>query len=308
MKLLQLTTKPIMTRMSPPKKEYPPGPPQLEPHKKATKHCHVRERTVEDIYIYDLIPKDSTSKEANAPVQALGKHIYYFAGGSWRTPPSKEHWVFCAELAKQLPDARISVISPPLAPNSPAPEAFPHLTRMYRRILKNAADADQRVIFAGDSSGGEQVLCLTANAILEDPKAPAPVAIMAICPSIDLQQSNLEQLEIEKHDPVLRILTSRDHADKWRGSWQAIDPRINALYIDWEPVARKGVKVHGLVGGHDILRPDAIKLRDKLADAGVKGEWLDWDKQMHGYPLTFSYGLEEGKESKDWVVDVLSKT
>lgn len=223
-------------------------------------------------------------------------------------PPSKEHWAFCAELAKQLPDTQVSVVSTPLGPLSPAPDAFPVLSKMYRRVLREASEAGQTVILAGDSSGGEQILCLAGNLIPEDSTAPAPAALVAICPSVDLRQSNLEQLEVQKHDPILRIESSRDHADKWRGSWTAVDSRINPLYIDWEPIARQGVKVHGVVGGHDILRPDAIKLRDKLAEAGVKGEWLDWDQQMHGYPLTFSYGLEEGKQSKNWIVDVIDKS
>lgn len=308
MKLLQSMTKPVMTRMPPPKKEYPPGSPQLEPHKVAKKHCNVHERVIEDIYIYDLTPKDSEPKSGEGQTRRTNKQLYYFAGGSWRMPPSKEHWALCAEMAVQLPDTQISIVSHPLAPNSPAPETFPQLTRMYRALLHEATSAGEEVILAGDSSGGEIILCLTGNAIPEDPNAPAPAALVAICPSVDLRQSNLEQLDVEPNDPILRIVSSRDHADKWRGSWTAVDSRINPLYIDWEPVARKGVKVHGVVGGHDILRPDAIKLRDNLNEAGVAGEWLDWGKQMHGYPLTFSYGLEEGKEAKNWIVDVLRQS
>lgn len=308
MKLLQFTTEPIMTRMPPPKKEYPPGSPQLEPHKGAKKRCDIHERIVEGIYVYDMIPKESSAQPHGATdVRSTTKVLYYFAGGSWRMPPSKEHWLFCAELAKQLPDTRTTIVSTPLAPNSPAPDAFPQLTKWYRTVAQDAASAGKRLILGGDSSGGEQILCLAGSAVKEDPKAPAPVALIAICPSVDLRQSNLEQPDIERHDPILRIVSSREHADLWRGSWTAVDSRINPLYIDWEPVARKGVKVHGLVAGFDILRPDAIKLRDKLSEAGVEGEWLDWDGQMHGFPLTFSYGLAEGKESKDWVVEVLRK-
>lgn len=294
--------------MPPPTKEYPEGSPQLVSHSAAQKHCNIHERIVEDIYIYDLMPKVHNAQGSDGVGEMKQKQLYYFAGGSWRAPPSKEHWAFCAELAKQLPGVQVSVISMPLAPNTPAPKAFPHLLRLYRRLLRDAEAKGEAVILAGDSSGGEQVLCLTGNSVAEDSRAPAPTAVVAICPSVDLRQSNVEQLDVEKNDPVLRIASSRGHADLWRASWTAVDERINPLYIDWKPTARKGVRVHGVVGGHDILRPDAIKLRDQLAAAGVEGEWLDWDGQMHGYPLTFTYGLQEGKEAKNWIVDVIGRS
>lgn len=289
--------------MPPATKSWPAGSPKLDPPRSAKKHCNVDEHEIHDIYFYDLVPKE-TGDSSTKP----DKHLYYFAGGSWREPPSKHHWSFCAELAVQLPDVRISLISVPLAPNSPAPEAFPQLLKLYRSVLEEAAGKNEQVILAGDSSGGEQILCLTGNAVMEDPDAPAPVALVALCPSVDLRQSNLEQLDIEPHDPILRIVSSRDHADNWRGSWTAVDERVNPLYINWDPVGRKGVKIHGVVAGNDILRPDAIKLRDKLQEAGVKGEWLDWDHQMHGFPLTASYGLKEGKEAKDWIAAVVRGT
>lgn len=308
MKLLQSATKPVMTRLPPPSKAYPPGSPQLGGHKAAKKHCEIRERSVENVYIYDLIPKSSSAKTAEASGEKTSKQLYYFAGGSWRMPPSKEHWALCAELARQLPDTQVSIVSHPLAPNSPAPDTFPQLLKMYRTLLRSAALANEEVILAGDSSGGEIILCLAGNAIPGDPDAPAPAALVAICPSVDLRQSNIQQMDIEPNDPILRIVCSRDHADKWRGEWTSVDSRINPLYIDWEPVARKGVRVHGVLAGNDILRPDALKLRDMLVEAGVKGEWLDWDKQMHGFPLTFTYGLEDGKEAKNWIVDVLRRS
>lgn len=305
MKLLQSATQPVMTRLPPFQEEYPPGSPQLDAHKSAEKHCDVHERVVEDIYIYDLIPKNTPAQDATI---ARRRSLYYLAGGSWCMPPSKPHWAFCAELAKQLPDTRVSVVSTPLAPKSPAPDAFPQLMKMYRQLLRDAAANGEQVILAGDSSGGNQILCLAADGIKEDPSAPAPAALVAICPSVDLRQSNLEQMDVEPNDPILRITSSREYADRWRGSWAAVDERINPLWINWQPIAKKGVKIHGVVAGNDILRPDALKLRDKLNDAGVEGEWLDWENQMHAYPLTFPYGLREGKETKDWIIDVIGGT
>jgi len=307
MKALQTVTKPLGPKISAPKGEYPAGSPQLDVHDCAKKECDVEERVVEDVYIYHLKLKVNDPTASSSEKERPTKQLFYFAGGSWQTPPSKEHWALCAEFAKQLPDTRVSIISCPLAPNSPAPVSMPQLLKCYTVMMQEAKTAGQRVVFAGDSSGGEILLCLTTNALAENKKAHTPVALIEICPSIDLRQENPEQQAIEKNDPILRVASSRKYADTWRGEWENTDPRINPLFADLASLARANVKVHGIVGGHDILRPDALILRDKLGEAGVEGEWLDWDKQMHGYPLTFSYGLNNGKEAKDWILELIKK-
>jgi acetyl esterase/lipase len=55
------------------------------------------------------------------------------------------------------------------------------------------------------------------------------------------------------------------------------------------------------------LAPDAVKFRKACEKAGVTGEWLVWEGQMHCFPLTFSYGMSEGKQGMDWVVGVLER-
>ena len=45
--------------------------------------------------------------------------------------------------------------------------------------------------------------------------------------------------------------------------------------------------------------------RKKLDDCGVEGDWLEWEKQMHCFPLMFSYHVREGVDAKDWIVDIL---
>ena len=90
---------------------------------------------------------------------------------------------------------------------------------------------------------------------------------------------------IEKHDPLFRIPDIKETARKWRADWDATDARVSPLMADVSLLARRGVKVHGVVGRYDILSCDAILFREKCEQAGVEGQWLDWDKQMHCFPL-----------------------
>jgi hypothetical protein len=102
---------------------------RLNPNKSALSQCTLRERTVCDIHIYDVIPPNKAEKTSK-------KRIYYFAGGSWQEPPSPQHYKICAKLAKEMSDTSISIVSTPLAPNDPASKSFPVCQKTYRKRLE----------------------------------------------------------------------------------------------------------------------------------------------------------------------------
>nr|POE65644.1 esterase [Quercus suber] len=284
------------------KDHYPPGSPQLDPHKKAKKRCHIHERQVEGMWLYDVVAK------GRDPEKKYNKRMYYFAGGGWHSPASADHWAFVAELAVKIPDLAISLVSYPLAPNSPAPKAYPMLRIMYDALLKEAEKSGEGIIMAGDSAGGNIAISLTLDALARNPSSHAPIALLVISPSTDLSRLNPEIKKVATHDPLLKKSFINQTAAQWRGEWDAKDPRVSPLFGDVSLFAQRGVKIHGVVGGYDMLGPDAVLFRDKLAKAGVEGEWLDWDKQIHVFPLTWPYHLREGEQSKDWIIDVLTKT
>lgn len=304
---LQHLIKPFGASIIKPRKEFPAGSPKLDLNKKAQKRCVVQERRVEETYIYGLSARVSASRGREPAEKRQKKCVYYFAGGGWQMPTSSEHWCLCSEMAQQIPDATVSIVSYPLAPNSPAPAAFPHLMKLYHTILQEAEDADETVVFAGDSAGGNIILCLTLAALQQDPNARCPAALLAISPSTDLRRHNPDIKLLAKHDPILRVPFINASARAWYGDWDPCDTRVSPLYADVSVLAQRGVQVHGVVGRYDILSPDAVLMREKLNEAGVTGEWLDWEKQMHCFPLTWSYGLPEGKAAKEWMLDVLRK-
>jgi len=305
---LQHMLKPFSTLLvKPPQPPYPAGSPQLKVYWTTRTKCNWQARRVDDIYIYDLTAKHPASRKTKPEEKRRKKRIYYFAGGGWQSPASSDHWALCAELAKKTPDTTVSVVSYPLAPNSPAPVALPQLLKMQDSLLREAEEADETVIFAGDSAGGNIVLCLTISALLENENARCPTAILAISPSTDLSRTNPDIKAVAKHDPILQIPFVTATAKAWRGDLDACDPRISPVYADVSALARRGVLVHGVTGTYDILAPDAVLMREKLSKAGVSGEWLDWDKQMHVFPLTWPYFLPEGRVAKEWMVDVLRR-
>ncbi|KAK8222479.1 alpha/beta hydrolase fold-domain-containing protein [Phyllosticta paracitricarpa] len=300
-----------------PGKPWPAGSPQLTPHKSCLKTCSVNERLVANIYIYDA---DTLQKNEESGIK---RRIYYIAGGSWKQPPSIEHWQIVAKMASAVPHTAVSVISVPLAPNETAPTAFPKLLAMYEQVMIESKERGEYVIWAGDSSGANIVLGLIGEALreekqpLDDRDGPRPLlspqALLLICPSVDAKRENPDIAKIQRQDPVLKAAESKKFAVAWSGEWSINDERISPAQ-EGRPgdhvvqlLRERGVKVHGVTAGYDILSPDGIKLRERLEKEGVQGKWLHWDKQMHCFPLAWIYGLPESRKGLFWILDVLSE-
>jgi len=316
MAALQCLIKPFRPRTVTPKKEMPGPSMQLKPHFFATGRCHYTERNMNGVWVYDLQGKKPIKGDVPK------KRIYYFSGGSWQMPPSIGHWRFCAEVARRIPNSTVSVVSHSLAPQSPASVSMPQLAGLYREAMAEAARNGETVIFAGDSSGGNIALCLTAWMVKEGETPPA--AVMAICATTDLRHSDPAILVAERLDPIMTAQFVNDAGRKWMTKpgkelrhdslpltagteWTASDPRISPCHAQLEILAEKDVQVHGVTATYDVLSPEAISFRGMLSRAGVEGEWLEWDKQMHCFPMAFGVGMSECTESLEWICDVLRR-
>lgn len=305
MLLLQNFIRPFNSTIVKSRSVRPAGSQQLEPSSVVKKKIDATERVVEDMYLYDIIPK--AASQSNGEKQPPRKRLYYFAGGAWQMTPSSQHWAFVAELATQLTDTLVTLVSYPLAPKSPAPVAFPAMMKLYRRLMADAAAANDEAILVGDSAGGNIILSLVANDLMENPDAPCPKTVLAISPSTDMRRENEAIKTVEKHDPILRIPYIKNSAKTWCGDWDPSDTRVSPLLADLAPIARRGIQIHGVTGLYDILSPDGILFREKCKEAGIHGEWLEWNKQMHVFPLTFPYKLPEGTAALEWILDVLRR-
>lgn len=245
----------------------------------------------------------------------MQRHIYYFAGGGWQQPPSSQHWKFCSELCRALgPDTVVSVVSLPLAPQSPAAKTMPILVRFHHAILVAAETDHTKVILAGDSSGGNIILGMTFAALQERDAAYnnnklAPAALLAISPAVDARPMSDEGSYhgTNRFDPVLTIDSHNEEAATWAQDSDPALPWISPINGEMDLLKKRNIKVIGVTGGYDILTPDALAFKRKCEDAGVEGEWLHWEQQMHCFPLAFMYGLSESVRSKDWIVEQLKK-
>ena len=177
--------------------------------------------------------------------------------------------------------------------------------KLFTTLL--SSQKDEIVSFVGDSSGGNIVLAVMLETLKINPRIKGPANLMLIAPVVDLRFGNSKIREVQKHDPVLRLPIEIRTAKSWADSWDLSDPRLSPVLADLMSFDERCVKVHGLTGGYDILTPDTLNFREKCEAAGILGEWLEWEKQMHCFPIAFAYGLLESVEGKDWITDVLTR-
>ena len=259
-------------------------------------------------------------------VRRRPRYIYYFPGGGFEAPASKEHWKLCGHLAHELTQrgtpTTVYLVSYPLAPHCPASITMPMLVKLYYTLfpavkddLTHAKTNDSylsirdtqypEIIFAGDSSGGNIALALALHVLSNDPTAPAPDSLMLISPAVDMRTTNPEIAKISKKDPILSLSNITRIHQAWCGAdMREDDSRVSPTLGDLSVLVRNDVVVNGIIGTYDVLSPDANEFVEKLKKEGVLGKWLVWDKQVHCFPLTFSYGVSEGKEGVEWMKNV----
>lgn len=191
-------------------------------------------------------------------------------------------------------------VTPDAGANGNAHEPRLTLTKTTTRYFV----PDEDVIFAGDSSGANLALSLVHNILSQNPRARVPSRIMLISPVVDMRNGNPDMAAVDKNDPLLSSKFTGEVARAYCGvETDPADPRVSPLLRDQTVLGRRGVTVDGVIAGYDVLGPDARKLREKCQAQGVSGEWLEWEKMIHCFPLAFCYKfLPESNEAVDWIL------
>lgn len=323
-RLLRTTIKSFRPHLvTPSGKHLPAGSPRLTKAPKSKSGVQIVERQEFDVWLYDFKP--SGYLEDNR----YNKHIYYFAGGAYQSPPSGGHWGTCARLAKDLIQSgqTLTLVSYPVAPNTPAIKSLPILRDWLRSTMYKAAEQHHTVQLMGDSAGGNIVLSLTFwwakeaqsssivinSPITQDLNVPrSPLTdVVVISPATDLRHDNPEMEKVQEMDPLMTIKSTTECGNLWAEGMDTSDPYISAVLTEpgtFALLRELGVKIHGVIGTYDVLAPDALVFQKLCVDMEIKGHWLIWEGQMHCFPLTGTYGIMEGKKALDWIVKVLKSS
>lgn len=189
-------------------------------------------------------------------------------------------------MATAVP-AIITLVSYPLAPNSPAKDSIPHLAKLYHIIMQESMSKGEIVTFMGDSAGGNVAFCLVLHVLSSIPEAPAPTSILMISPCADCRNNNPEMKEIDKNDPLLDSKYTDEVAAKWTIGMDRSDPLVSPVLADLSVLKARNVRLNCLVGTYDVLAADTLLLLERAKEHGLQGCALVWHEQMHCFPLTW---------------------
>lgn len=205
-----------------------------------------------------------------------GPLVVYLHGGAFINSFNSYQWRFMDRLAA---GAGCTVIAPDyhLSPYADYARAYDDLIAMYRAM--KARYPDRRLFLMGDSAGGGLALGLAE--CLAGMDEPLPDALILFSPWVDL---SMENPDIEKYvpvDPILHLDLVKVHGRLWAGSADTRHWMVSPLYGDMTGLP----PVTLYCGTRELLYPDILLCRDRLAEAGVDVTLHIGRGLNHDYPL-----------------------
>lgn len=222
--------------------------------------------------------------------------ILYIPGGGYLNPPLKYHWSIVDKLVKET---NCMVVMPvyPKVPNYTCDEAYEVMIKFYKDLV--ATPGLERIVVAGDSSGGGMSLVLSQ--ILRDkyPKLLQPEEIILIAPWMDVSMENEEIPEYEPVDPMLDIYGAKEIGKMWAGERDVHDPMVSPIYGTFENLGNITI----FIGTRDMLCPDCLKFSDILTEKGIEHTLVVEEGLDHPYPL---FPIPEAKEAQQMIIDIIN--
>jgi monoterpene epsilon-lactone hydrolase len=202
--------------------------------------------------------------------------LYLFGGGYTISSPHSRR-KFAGHLARAA-GARALVPNYALAPEHPFPGAIESAMAAYRFLLDRGFAAG-RIILSGDSSGGG--LAAATVLALRQAGLPPPGGTVAISPWADLA-CTAETFELLA---AVDLTVTRDGlqrmAAEYLGGADPRDPLASPAYGDFAGLPPLLI----VVGGHEQLLDDALRLARQAAIGGVDVTLRVWAGMQHVFPL-----------------------
>lgn len=243
----------------------------------------ISERSVAGMPVFEVRPKGG----------AGNRRILYLHGGAYLFEITAHHWKLVAEMAERL-NAHVTVPIYPLAPETTAPGIVDAGMALYREVLTDTPA--EKIVFMGDSAGGNMAVVMAMTAAAE--KLPQPAAMVLISPALDISMSNPAIHEVEKIDPWLGTPGGLEATRLYAGDIPFTDWRISPLYGDVSVLPRMLL----FTGTRDILNPDTHIFAGKARDARVDIELVEAKGMFHVWPLL---DMPEAHEARDRMVAFL---
>ncbi len=214
--------------------------------------------------------------------------LLYFHGGGYLMGSPGTHAALAAALARRS-GARVFLPDYRLAPEHPFPAAFEDALAAYDGLLR-IGHAPESIVIGGDSAGGGLALALLAHLCRQQ---RAPAGLFTFSPWTDLTFSGASLVTNASREQVLpahRLTEFRALILGGARPADADDPRLSPLHASFPGAP----PVLILAAESEILRDDALRMRNRLPDAEIR---IAGDLP-HAWPMLHGW-LPEADETLD---------
>ncbi len=212
-----------------------------------------------------------------------GGVILYFHGGGFVAESRAIHDPLLAAIGRAA-GARGLMLDYRLAPEHPFPAATEDGFAAWNHLLSSGVDP-ARIVFAGDSAGGNLALVTAMRA--RDEGLPLPAAIVLMSPLLDLTFSGDSFVRNDGIDPLFRASAARRIQDWYAAGLDLSDPRISPLFGRTSGLPPTML----LVGSPELVLDDTLRYAAKAPGART----AVWHDMPHVFPAI--RGLEDGNRA-----------
>ena len=229
------------------------------------------------------IPKDVQHRRAAAggldgewlipQTVASSKVLFHIHGGVFVLPLYDPERYAAAHLAK-IAGTRAFLVHYRLAPEHPFPAAIEDCVNAYRWLIREGNIPPNRVVFTGESAGGN--LVVTTMLALRNSGDPLPAGAAAISPVMDFEGMGGFH---SQDDPMVHPALAMRQISAYRGATDPHDPLLSPIYADLGGLPPMLIQV----GGDELFRSGAEAFFEAAKRSGAnatlrvyEGMWHFW--------------------------------
>jgi acetyl esterase/lipase len=149
-----------------------------------------------------------------------------------------------------------------LAPEHKYPAPIEDGMKIWKYLMEKGYEPN-KVLLAGDSAGGNLVLCMTMKLIKEE--LVSPKGLILFSPWTDMTATSKSYEKYKEKDPIL----TKEYVEGVRNAFVGedvdfADPKYSPLYGDFTSFPSTFI----MVGRNEVLLEDSIQLQKKILKAG----------------------------------------
>lgn len=188
--------------------------------------------------------------------------IIFLHGGAYVSGPFASDWAWLSRQVEARGCAGL-MIDYRNAPDHQHPVALDDAEAAITALAADGRLADQPWILAGQHSGGGLAFAV-ARHLRDRSDIPAPDALIAMSPWLDLELSNAGITETDQVDPVHERRLLRDAARRYAGRTSLDDPDLSPINAALEGLP----PVHLSVGTRDLFLSEVRVAKLQLEESG----------------------------------------